>query len=317
VVLGGVTRLTGSGLSMVEWKPLLGWLPPFTEADWQALFDKYRQFPEYQKKNIGMTLAEFEGIFWLEYLHRLLGRLIGVAFLLPFLWFLVRRRIDRRLLPRLVLLLALGGLQGLLGWYMVKSGLVDRPDVSQYRLAAHLGLAVLIYGVMIWLALSLLLARPAAAAPGLRRAALGVAALVLLTLLSGALVAGLDAGFVYNSFPLMDGRLLPAGYWRLGAASPFEDIATVQFHHRWLAVLTFLAVVALWLYARGFELGPRARLAAHLVLAAAALQVALGIATLLSVVAIPLAAAHQAGALALFTMALWFVFETGAKSPAP
>ncbi|MDJ0948584.1 MAG: COX15/CtaA family protein [Alphaproteobacteria bacterium] len=316
VVLGGVTRLTQSGLSMVEWRPLLGWLPPMSEEAWQAVFEKYQQFPEYQNKNLGMTLAGFKGIFWLEYLHRLLGRLIGLAFLLPFLWFWLRGQIRRGLWLKLLLAFVLGGLQGLMGWYMVKSGLVDRPDVSQYRLTAHLGLAVLIYAYLFWLALDLI-GRPEAGAPaGMRRAVFAVTGLVTLTFLSGGFVAGLDAGFIYNSFPLMDGGLVPAGYWDMGRASPFEDIETVQFNHRWLAKLTLAAVLALWIWGRRFAPSPRARLALDLLLWIGLAQFALGVATLLSVVAIPLAALHQAGALALFTAALWLCFETRRAAPA-
>jgi len=315
VVLGGVTRLTQSGLSMVNWRPVIGWLPPTSKSEWQDRFTRYKQFPEYRKKNLGMTLSEFKGIFWLEYLHRLLGRLIGVAFLLPFLWFALRGRLERRLVPKLVAMFVLGGLQGLMGWYMVKSGLVDRPDVSQYRLTAHLGLAVAIYGLMLWTALGLLAAARGepmhAAAPGPRRAALAVATLITITLLSGGLVAGLDAGFAYNTFPLMDGELVPTGAYGLDPwwLSAFEDIATVQFDHRVLAITTLTTIVVLWLYLRGRALPGHARLAGHILLAGGLAQVSLGIATLLSVVAIPLAASHQAGALALFTIVLWLLRE--------
>lgn len=315
VILGGVTRLTQSGLSMVNWHPVVGWLPPTSETEWQKRFTQYQQFPEYKKKNFGMTLSDFKGIFWLEFLHRLLGRLIGIAFLLPFLWFALRGRLDRRLVPKLAAMFVLGGLQGLMGWYMVESGLVNRPDVSQYRLTAHLGLAVAIYGLMLWTALGLLAEargeRIRAAALGPRRLALTVATLIAVTMLSGGLVAGLDAGFAYNTFPLMDGRLVPPGAYGLHPwwLSAFEDIATVQFDHRVLAMATLTMVVALWVYLRRRPLPGRARLANHVLLAAGLAQVSLGIATLLSVVAIPLAATHQAGALALFTVVLWLLRE--------
>lgn len=310
VVLGGVTRLTHSGLSMVEWRPLTGWLPPFGEAAWQAEFEHYKQFPEYQKINLGMSLAAFKGIFWFEYAHRVLGRLIGIAFALPFLYFLLRRRLEPGLTPKLVLMLVLGGLQGLLGWYMVMSGLVDRPDVSQYRLTAHLGLAVVVYGYILWTALGLLFA-PEGAPAGLRRAMFLVATLVFLVMLSGGLVAGLDAGFSYNTFPLMDGRLVPDGMLAMqpAAANFLDNVITVQFDHRALAVTTALMSVIAWAWARRAPLPARAALAFRALLAAALLQVALGIATLLSVVALPLAAAHQAGALVLFTAVLWVLHE--------
>ncbi len=314
VVLGGLTRLTHSGLSMVEWKPLTGFLPPLTAAEWQAAFDNYRQYPEYRKLNLGMTLAEFKSIFWLEFLHRLWGRAIGVVFLAPFLYFLFRRRIDRQLGAKLVAMFVLGGLQGVLGWYMVKSGLVDRPDVSQYRLAAHLGAAFLIYGYIFWVALGLLSPKTA---PGggrraaLRRLAFWFAVLIVVTVLSGALVAGLDAGFAYNTFPLMDGRLVPHGVLAMEplVANFFDNAITVQFDHRVLAIAAAVFAVVLWLMARRSPLGGRAALAFDVMLMAVAVQVALGIATLLTVVALPLAAAHQAGAMVLFTAVLWVVHE--------
>ncbi|MGH8473272.1 MAG: COX15/CtaA family protein, partial [Gammaproteobacteria bacterium] len=205
VLLGGVTRLKHAGLSIVEWQPLTGILPPLSAPAWEDAFAQYQRYPEYQKLNRGMTLGEFKSIYWLEYLHRLWGRLIGIAFLVPCLYFTLRHRIGRALIPRLAMLFALGGLQGALGWYMVKSGLVDRPDVSQYRLSAHLGLAAFIYGYMLWVALGLL--RPRTAAEGaLPRYCFAVLGLVFATLLSGGFVAGLDAGFAYNTFPLMQGQ---------------------------------------------------------------------------------------------------------------
>jgi len=213
VVLGGVTRLTHSGLSMVQWRPVSGWLPPLGEAEWEQAFARYRHFPEYRELNPDLTLAGFKGIFWLEYVHRLWGRLIGLAFFVPFAVFLLRGWVDRRLAGKLFVLFLLGALQGLLGWYMVRSGLVERPDVSQYRLAAHLGTAFVIYGAMLWVALGLL-HPPSGPRPRPARGAwfaYVVVGLVMLTALSGGFVAGLDAGFAYNTFPLMDGELVPAG----------------------------------------------------------------------------------------------------------
>ncbi|MEE8247959.1 MAG: COX15/CtaA family protein [Alphaproteobacteria bacterium] len=305
VVLGGVTRLTHSGLSMVEWRPLTGWLPPFGEAAWQAEFEHYKQYPEYQKINLGMSIAEFKGIFWFEYAHRVLGRLIGIAFALPFLYFLLRRRLEPGLTPKLVLMLVLGGLQGLLGWYMVMSGLVDRPDVSQYRLTAHLGLAVVVYGYILWTALGLLFA-PEGAPAGLRRAMFLVATLVFLVMLSGGLVAGLDAGFSYNTFPLMNGDWVAAEAF---SEEPwlrdlFENPASVQFEHRVLALVAALAVAALWIAARPARLPRRAGRAVHALLAALVAQVTLGVLTLVYVVPVALAAAHQAGAMVLISVAV-------------
>ena len=300
VVLGGVTRLTFSGLSMVEWRPVTGWLPPLTHDAWQAAFEAYRQSPEYQKINVGMGLGEFQSIFWMEYLHRLWGRVIGVAYLLPFLFFLARGWLDRRLIARLAVGLVLGGFQGWLGWYMVKSGLVDEPDVSAYRLVAHLAAALAIYGYLFWVALGLL--RPNRGWP--RPGAVIVIFLVGTTILAGGFVAGLDAGFAYNTFPTMDGHWLPPGLFAMEPAwlAAFEDIGTAQFNHRVLALITLVAVLLFWLRRRG-------RLSVNLLGGMAVLQVGLGIATLLLVVPVPLAAAHQAGAVVLLTLALWATHE--------
>lgn len=313
VVVGGVTRLTRSGLSIVEWEPIVGAIPPLTQEQWDGAFERYKQTPEYQKVNAGMDLDGFKTIFYVEWFHRLLGRLIGFVFLLPFLYFLIRKRIERRLAPRLAAIFVLGGLQGALGWYMVRSGLVDVPRVSPYRLTAHLGLAVAIYALILWTALSLLAPRPAAASAlrPLRRAAVGLAALIYVMLLSGGFVAGTRAGFAFNTFPLMNGRFLPEGMYALTPwwTNLFENIATVQFNHRLIAYLLAAAIPSFWFVARHFNLPARARLAAHLLLAALAAQISLGIATLINVVPVPLAAAHQAGALLLFTIALYLVHE--------
>ncbi|TAL03827.1 MAG: heme A synthase, partial [Rhodospirillaceae bacterium] len=214
VILGGATRLTHSGLSMVEWKPLTV-LPPLSDADWQTEFANYQKFPEFQKSNAWMTVADFQDIYWLEYTHRLWGRLIGVVFFVPFAWFLVRRRIDKPLAIKLAGIFVLGGLQGAIGWFMVASGLEDRPSVSQYRLAAHLITAFVLYAAIVWVALDLFRAasppRPVNDDPKLWRRAATVALTVLLVAFSGALVAGLHAGLIYNTFPLMDGQLIPKG----------------------------------------------------------------------------------------------------------
>ena len=308
VVLGGVTRLSHAGLSMVEWRPLIGAVPPISDEAWQALFEKYRAFPEYRQINRGMTLAGFKEIFWLEYAHRLLGRAVGVAFLLPFLWFLIRRRLTRGLAAKLLAMGALGALQGLLGWYMVESGLVDRPDVSPYRLAAHLGLAVLIYACILWTALGLLRPAPPAAA-GLRgwRAALAAATgLIFLTILSGAFVAGNDAGLAYNTFPLMAGAIVPPDIFLIDPPwrNFFENVPLVQLDHRLLAMLTALTVIVIWAAGLRAPPPPAARMALHVLAAATACQFALGIATLLAFVPVALGAAHQAGAMVAFTASL-------------
>lgn len=309
VVLGGVTRLTGSGLSMVNWKPVSGVLPPLGHAAWEREFEHYRETPEYKHVNEGMSLEEFKGIFWFEYAHRLLGRLIGVVFLLPFLYFLLRRRIGATLAPKLAVMFVLGGLQGLLGWYMVKSGLIDDPHVSQYRLAAHLGLAVIIYAFMFWAALDIL-RRGEGSAPsrgsGISAFTLTLAVAVFVTMMSGAFVAGLKAGFTYNTFPLMAGQWIPDGMWSMAPAyvNFFENPTTVQFTHRLIAIATFVAILVLWLGAPRHSMIRPQRLWLHAAGVAAVIQVALGISTLVLRVPVPLAALHQAGALALLTVLL-------------
>jgi heme a synthase len=308
VVVGGITRLTHSGLSIVEWQPVVGTIPPLDEAQWQDAFAQYRQTPEYLQVNRGMTLEQFQGIFWWEYAHRLLGRLIGVVFFVPLAWFALRRRVPRAMLPRLVAIFVLGGLQGALGWYMVQSGLVDDPRVSQYRLAAHLGLAAAIYAAILWTALDLL--RPAAAergAPaGLRRFSGALVGIVFVMMLSGALVAGIHAGLAYNTFPLMDGHVLPPEAFVLEPwlRNVFSNMALVQFDHRLIAWALALLVPWLWLRSRRDAPSARARRACDALLALLAVQIALGIATLLLKVPVPLAAAHQAGAMAVLTAAL-------------
>jgi heme a synthase len=307
VVVGGITRLTLSGLSITEWKPVVGIVPPLSAADWAAEFARYQQIPEYRAIHFAMSLDEFKSIYYWEYFHRLLGRLIGVAFALPFLWFLVRRQLPRRLASPLAGILLLGFLQGVLGWYMVESGLANRVEVSQYRLAAHLALALAIYAAILWTALGIVRKSSIpGAGPGWRRAAEAVLALVALTIVAGGFVAGTRAGLTYNTFPLMDGRLVPAGYAQLQPLwlNWFENIAAVQFDHRVLAVATFTAVFLLWVMVRRARLPTQARVALHLLMGTAALQIALGISTLLLVVPVPLAAAHQAGAVLMLTAAI-------------
>lgn len=314
VVVGGVTRLTHSGLSITEWQPLVGTLPPLTDAQWLEAFAKYQRTPEYKQVNAGMDLAGFKGIFWWEYFHRLLGRLIGVAFLVPFLWFLVRRQIPAGYGMRLAGIFVLGGLQGAMGWYMVQSGLVDDPRVSPLRLTAHLGLAFVIFAAMFWVALSLVSARhwraSDAAQRGVRRLAQAVALLVFAMVLTGGLVAGIRAGFAYNTFPLMNGDLVPPEilliepWWK----NFVYNMATVQFDHRLVAWLLALTVPLLWWRLRRTAgLARRARRGGDVLLGLLALQIALGIATLLLAVPLVLAAAHQAGAVLVFAAALHVV----------
>jgi cytochrome c oxidase assembly protein subunit 15 len=309
VILGGVTRLTGSGLSMVDWRPLLGWLPPLTDTEWQRVFEMYQQSPEFQKINSHMDVHDFKGIFWLEYLHRLFGRMIGIVFAVPFLFFAIRGYIRAGDIPKYVLMFALGGFQGLLGWYMVKSGLVDNPEVSQYRLTAHLVTAFIIYGFMFWVALSLLYPRDSDRShPWLKRSVL-LTALIGTTIVSGGFVAGLKAGLIYNTFPLMGDSLIPPGLLALEPAwrNAFDNITTVQFNHRLLALTTFALVITFWWFGRAAGFTGRARTASTALLVVATLQVALGIGTILNGVPIALAAAHQAVAMLLLTAALYLV----------
>ncbi len=306
VVLGGVTRLTGSGLSMVDWRPVVGWLPPLSEAQWQQSFDAYQQSPEFQKVNSHMNVSEYKNIFWLEYLHRLLGRLIGVVFFIPFTVFAMRGYIRRREWPKYLLMFGLGGLQGLLGWYMVKSGLVNDPHVSQYRLTAHLVAAFLIYAYMFWVALSLLFPQRNGARHAWFGRTVALTGLISITIVSGGFVAGLKAGKIFNTFPMMGSHWVPPGLTTLDPAwrNFTENAATVQFDHRLLAITTFLMIVVYWLRARKTDLPARAAKACNALLHTGVLQVALGISTLVFSVPLILAASHQAVAMLLFTVAL-------------
>jgi cytochrome c oxidase assembly protein subunit 15 len=321
ILVGGATRLTDSGLSITEWQPIMGAVPPLTAADWQKAFAAYQKIPEYLEMKRGMSLDAFKTIYWWEWSHRFLGRLIGVAFLVPFIAFWLAGYIPRTALPRLLGLFVLGGLQGAVGWYMVKSGLVDRTDVSQYRLAAHLGIAVAILGYTLWLLFGL----GAAEGRGTRtssRLAVWVAAFVLaliyLQMLAGALVAGLDAGLGFNTWPLIAGAFVPEG---LSALSPaylnmFENPLTVQFDHRMLGYGVVLATLAqaAWLGSRGKF--PSLAASALFVACLALLQATLGVWTLLLSVPIPLGLAHQAGAIAVFATAVHHCWLASAHAAA-
>ncbi|MAU41713.1 MAG: heme A synthase [Kordiimonas sp.] len=307
VMVGGITRLMEAGLSMVRWEPLSGILPPLSEAEWQQEFAHYKEYPEYQKINKGMSLTEFKGIFYWEYGHRLLGRVIGLAFFLPLLYFLIKRRVSAALMPKLIFMFILGGAQGFLGWFMVKSGLVDHPDVSHYRLTAHLGLAVFIYGYMFWVACDLLTDRYSSTLGGRNpiRITWLFIVLVYTQILLGGLVAGLNAGFSYNTWPLMDGALIPEGLFDL---SPWyynltSNLITVQFNHRLLAYVIVFMAIGLWFkFANGSN--PRLKVLSLLLLIVVGLQVALGILTLVYVVPVALASLHQMGAMVVFSVGL-------------
>ena len=309
VVLGGVTRLTHSGLSMVEWHPITGWLPPFNDTEWERIFKKYQFFPEFLVVNNQMTMSEFKGIFWLEFLHRLWGRLIGVAFFLPFVFFIIKGWVRGAQILPLLVLFVLGGLQGGMGWFMVKSGLVDRPDVSQYRLAVHLILALIIYASLIWYGLNYwgMQQRTKIELLKLRNFSVAFVALIFVTAFSGALVAGLDAGLSYNTFPLMDGHLIPDGLFEQTPfyINFFENRMTVQYDHRVLAILTLFGASYFFFIARKY-----ATLECYIrpiiyLFAAVCGQAILGVSTLLLVVPVYLGALHQAGALVVLGIAIW------------
>lgn len=302
VALGGYTRLSGSGLSITEWAPVHGVVPPLNEAEWQEEFDAYRASPQYVKINQGMTLEEFKNIYWPEYLHRLLGRAIGLVFFVPLVFFACKRAITRRFGLRLAAIFALGGAQGGLGWVMVKSGLVDQPYVSQIKLAAHLGLALVIFGLLLWALLDVVEKKKKGDCLGW----LTLGALFV-QIIFGAFLAGLHGGLIYNTYPTMNGEWLPTGilsqapWW----VNIYENIITIQFIHRWLAIGVALAYFVWWAKSRANE---RVQLAVGLVV----LQVGLGIATLVAQVPLALALLHQLNALALIAATL---FALHSKEP--
>ena len=306
VIVGGITRLTHSGLSIVEWQPVAGVLPPTNEAQWQELFDKYKRTPEYRERNADMDVAGFKRIFWWEYVHRLLGRVIGVVFLLPFLWFLSRGRLDGDVAWKLGGIFVLGGLQGALGWFMVQSGLVQEPRVDSLRLAAHLGLAFVIYGAMMWVALDLVRRDRLPNTAGLRGRAGAMVALVFLQVLAGALVAGIHAGKAYNTFPLMDGHFIPPDIALLEPwwANFSYNMATTQFTHRILALAVALMAIGIWYDVRRDLPNPRARFWSTALVLVVLLQFVLGVLTLLNGVPVNLGVLHQGGAVLVFSVAL-------------
>jgi heme a synthase len=317
VAVGGLTRLTGSGLSITQWDPIMGALPPMSDAAWQDAFAKYQQIPQYRLENQGMSLDGFKAIFWWEWTHRLLGRLIGFAFFVPFVWFAWTGAIARKEWPRMVLLFALGGLQGFVGWWMVQSGLEARVSVSQYRLAIHLGFAVVLLGAILWTALEYLRSRNEGAPARHAKWAVVFIGLVYLQMLLGALVAGLHAGLIYNTWPSMDGRLFPEhpfffSPWWINFS---ENPGLAQFDHRIVAYLAAACAFALWWRGRG--LAGYARRSANAVLHVTLLQIALGVGTLLLQVPVALAALHQVTAALLFCAAIWQAFEMRYASPNP
>lgn len=311
VVIGGITRLTGSGLSMVEWRPLMGALPPLSEADWLAVFEKYQASPQYQQVNHWMGLADFKRIFFWEWFHRLWGRLIGLVFFVPWLVFVLRGRLKGDLLRRTAIAFVLGGLQGLLGWFMVKSGLVDEPQVSHFRLAAHLSLAFAVSAYVLWLALDLTF--PAAlepkdpAAQGVRRAVWAALALLTVQIVWGAFMAGARAGYLFSSFPDLDGHFWPHAFIE-GAVTLetwLHHPAAIHFVHRNLGYVVAGAFVAVWWFGRSRAASPRAQFGLKLMGVGVLAQFALGVATVVTKVHLHTAVVHQAGAFALLACAVF------------
>jgi heme a synthase len=315
LAVGGLTRLTGSGLSITEWEPIMGAIPPLNHADWADAFQKYRQIPQYRIENPGMTLEGFKAIFWWEWGHRFLGRAIGFAFLVPFAWFAVTGAITRKDRGLMLTLFLLGGLQGFVGWWMVESGLEARVYVSQYRLAIHLGAAVLLLGAILWVALEYL--RP------MGKGRIGLAArlgyvftgLVFVQMILGALVAGLHAGLVYNTWPSMDGKVFPENPFAQGWIGFFENPGLAQFDHRIAAYAVAGFAWFFWQWLRTRKTPPMTRYAANTVLAVTLFQVVLGIVTLLYQVPVALGALHQVVAALLFGAAIWQAYELRYSSP--
>jgi heme a synthase len=312
VTIGGLTRLTGSGLSITEWKPIMGALPPLSDAAWADAFAKYQRIPQYVIENRGMSLEGFKGIFWWEWTHRFLGRLLGFMFFVPFVWFAATGAIQRRDWPRMLLLFALGGLQGFIGWWMVTSGLETRISVSQYRLAIHLGAALLLLIAILWIALEYL---RGGKSTGTSKRATAFIALVYGQMLLGALVAGLHAGLIYNTWPDMNGKVFPeepfftSPWW----TNFFENPGLAQFDHRLGAYC--VAGFAVWIYLQGIKLGGLAKTSVKLVAAITAFQIFLGIATLLMQAPEALAALHQVTAACLLCAAVWHAYELRIWAP--
>ncbi len=317
VVIGGITRLTGSGLSITEWKPIMGSIPPLNDEDWKIAFEKYQQIPQFIKINAHFELEDFKAIFWWEYMHRQIGRLIGIVFLIPFFYFLATKQFDRATLKKALFLFVLGGIQGFLGWFMVSSGLTERTSVSHIRLAIHLMAALITFGFTFWYALEL---RNSQGKRSASKSSTGIIRIIfsvlMLQIIYGAFVAGMHAGKMYNTFPLMDGQLIPTGtigpgsFWLNWMNNP----VAVQFLHRLFAYTLLLLIGKIWWTSRKAEWNHDQRKAMNIVLIAVIVQFLLGIFTLLTKVEITLASLHQVGAFFLFAAMLYLLFQFR-KSP--
>ena len=318
IAIGGFTRLTDSGLSIVDWDPITGVIPPLSRAEWLAEFEHYQQYPEYRYVHPNMTLTGFKRIYWVEYSHRLIGRLVAVCFFIPFVYFSLRGHLNRKLILRLSVVFILGGLQGFLGWYMVQSGLVDNPAVSQYRLTAHLGLAVVLYGYVLWLALQFLNFNQVVYhhfSNVVRNFSIGCLALAGVMLLSGGFMSGTHAGYVLNTFPDMNGKWWPDMIFSLSPIwrNFFENVITIQFTHRWSAVLILISIIGLWSFRFRLQ-GFHVKLVLDLLLIATLLQFCLGVLTLLTRVEIGIALVHQSGFVLVLSLLILLIRMTSIRS---
>ncbi len=312
VIIGGITRLTGSGLSITEWKPIMGSIPPLNNQDWQIAFDKYQEIPQFQKINAHFELDDFKTIYWWEYFHRLLGRVIGIVFLLPFIYFVSTKQMDRSTIKKSLFLFFLGGLQGFLGWYMVSSGLTERTSVSHIRLAIHLMTALITFGFTFWYALEL--RNPSGNNKQSRVSAETIRiifAILMLQIVYGAFVAGMHAGKMYTTFPLMDGQVIPKD---MGTLEPLylnmlNNPVTAQFIHRLFAWLLLFLIAKVWWSSRKMGMNKAQRQAMNIVLLAVVVQFLLGVFTLLTKVEITLASLHQIGAFFLFSSMIYLLFQ--------
>ncbi len=318
VIVGGITRLSNSGLSMVEWKLIMGAIPPLNEDAWKATFEKYQQFPEYQKINYEMDLEQFKSIFWWEYIHRTLGRFVGLVFIFPFVFFVLRKWLDRALIKKCLIMFFLGALQGFFGWYMVKSGLVNDPHVSHYRLAIHLITATILFGYILWVMLNFWSQSERnedEAFNGIRKLSKLLLGLILLQVVYGAFVAGLDAGKAYNTFPLMGDKWIAEG---VTAMAPFwknftEGLAGVQFVHRYLAYAIVILVGWIWFKGRNLNLTKGTSSAIVMVIVMVIVQFLLGVFTLINAVPFQLAVLHQLGAMLLFASSVYLYYQMGTR----
>jgi cytochrome c oxidase assembly protein subunit 15 len=310
VIIGGITRLTGSGLSITEWKPVMGAIPPLNENEWSEAFHKYQQIPQFQKINSSFTLDDFKSIFWWEYIHRLLGRLIGVVFIVPFLIFYFRGMFDNKTIRKVLFLFLLGALQGLIGWLMVKSGLTERTSVSHIRLAIHLITAFITFGFTFYFALELLVRTPIVRTNNFRNFTRPLFFLITIQIIYGAFVAGLHAGKIYTTYPLMNGQLFPDGMFFMNPSFSnfFNNPVMVQFIHRNLAGMIFISAIILLLRWNKLNLTQLQKRASKIFLFALCIQVTLGILTLITGVNIPLAVLHQSGAFVLFSSGVYLLF---------